>query len=88
MSTVPLPEDVRKKTLQLEIGKALKHGWVVQSYSDFQVILTKPKRIGWFWNTIFTLLTGGLWLFVVAYWALNRKHIIKTISVDEIGRIF
>ena len=62
-------------------------GWTVQTFTGGQAVLSKNKRIGWFWNLILVLLTGGLWLIYIVYRALNRKVQTVVITVDASGRI-
>ena len=50
-------------------------------------MLSKNKRIGWFWNLILVILTGGLWLIYVIYRALNRKKLTAIITVDQYGNV-
>ena len=50
-------------------------------------MLSKNKRIGWFWNLILVILTGGLWLIYVIYRALNRKKLTAIITVDPYGKV-
>lgn len=72
---------------QNEIAAAAKEGWKVESIHGYHAVLTRPKRIGWFWNTILVIITGGLWLIPVIYWALNRKQRTLLINVDSSGKV-
>ena len=62
-------------------------GWAVESRTDTQAVLTKRSKIGWFWNIVLSILTGGLWLLVVLYKVLNRKTERKVITVDPSGKL-
>ena len=55
------------------VAQYVNKGWAVESRTDTQVVLTKKARIGWFWNTILSIFTGGIWLLVVLYKVVNRK---------------
>lgn len=59
----------------------------MSSVAGGQGILQRKKRIGWFWNTILTLLTGGLWLIVVIIRVVNRKIETRVVTVDAFGAI-
>ncbi len=83
----PVTEATRTQILNAEVAKYAKHGWSVETASAGQAVLSKNKRIGWFWNLILVILTGGLWLIYVVYRALNRKKITAIITVDEYGRV-
>jgi hypothetical protein len=73
--------------LNAEIARFATQGWTVSSVSDGQAVLQRKKRIGWFWNLLLTLLTGGLWLIVVIIRLVNRKTETLILSVDPSGRV-
>ena len=83
----PVPEATRSQLLNAEVAKYVRQGWTVETITAGQAVLSKNKRIGWFWNLILVLLTGGLWLIYVIYRALNRKKLTAVITVDEQGRV-
>ena len=82
-----LPDDTRSQILNAEVAKYAKRGWTVETVSGGQAVLTKNKRIGWFWNLVLVILTGGLWLIYVIYRALNRKKLTAIITVDPYGKV-
>ncbi|PWC03014.1 hypothetical protein [Agromyces badenianii] len=82
-----LSDESRAQLLNAEVARYAQRGWNVQSVAAGQAVLSKNKRIGWFWNLILVLLTGGLWLIYVVYRALNRKVQTVIITVDATGRI-
>lgn len=93
---VPAPEPSPRATLTIEqrqdilnneIANWVRRGWVVQSLNGAQVVLYKEKRIGWFWNLILTLITGGLWAIVWIIRIINRKTYQVVINVDEYGNL-
>lgn len=49
--------------------------------------MAKKSYIGWFWNTILALITGGLWLIVVAFRVINRKIYRVVLTYDGQGVI-
>lgn len=73
--------------LNAEIARFASQGWTVSSVADGQAVLQRKKRIGWFWNILLTLLTGGLWLIVVLVRIINRKNETIILSVDPSGRV-
>ena len=83
----PLSEAARTQILNAEVAKYVRNGWTVETSTSDQAVLSKNKRIGWFWNLILILLTAGLWLIYVVYRALNRKKLTAVITVDERGRV-
>jgi hypothetical protein len=59
--------------LDQKVAEYVNKGWAVESRTDTQAVMAKKKRIGWAWNIILSVLTGGLWLLVVLYKVINRK---------------
>lgn len=82
-----IPTEGREQILNAEVAKHVSRGYHVQSVSQGQAVLSKNKRMGWFWNTVLTLLTGGLWLIYVIYRALNRKAETVIVTVDVYGKV-
>ena len=82
-----IPTEGREQILNTEVAKHVSRGYHVQSVSQGQAVLSKNKRMGWFWNTVLTLLTGGLWLIYVIYRALNRKAETVIVTVDVCGKV-
>ena len=83
----PVPEATRSQLLTAEVANYVKQGWTVETITAGQAVLSKNKRIGWFWNLILVILTGGLWLIYVVYRALNRKKLTAIITVDQYGNV-
>lgn len=82
-----LSADARAQLLNAEVAKYAQRGWTVQTVNAGQAVLSKTRRMGWFWNLLLVLLTGGLWLIYVIYRALNRKVDTLIITVDEQGAV-
>lgn len=59
--------------LDQKVAEYVARGYAVESRTDTQAVVSRRKRIGWFLNTVVTVLTGGLWLIVVLYKVINRK---------------
>lgn len=74
--------------LNAEVARYATQGWTVSSVSNGQAVLQRKKRIGWFWNIVLTLLTGGIWLIVVLVKLVNRKTETLILSVDPTGRVY
>lgn len=79
--------DARAQLLNAEVAKCAQRGWTVQTVNAGQAVLSKTRRMGWFWNLLLVLVTGGLWLIYVIYRALNRKVDTLIITVDEQGMV-
>jgi hypothetical protein len=82
-----LPDDTRSQILNAEVARWAQRGWTVETVAAGQAVLSKNKRIGWFWNLILVIITGGLWLIYVVYRALNRKKLTAIITVDPYGNV-
>ena len=74
--------------LDAEVARQLRKGWTLASRSETQAVLTRKRRLSVFWNVVLTLLTGGLWLIVVAIRLANRTPESRTVTVDpSTGRV-
>ncbi|WP_412160827.1 hypothetical protein [Curtobacterium flaccumfaciens] len=78
---------MQQQALQAEIARLSADGWTVTSVTGNQAILQRKKRIGWFWNLVLSVITGGLWLIVVIIRLVNRKTLTRVVSVDPSGVI-
>lgn len=59
--------------LDQKVAEYVAKGYAVESRTESQSVMTKKKNIGWMWNILLTVLTGGLWLIVVFFKLVNRK---------------
>jgi hypothetical protein len=82
-----LPDDARARILNAAIAGYSSKGWTVQTASAGQAVLSRNKRMGWFWNLVLVIITGGLWLIYVIYRALNRKKQTIVVTVDQFGTV-
>lgn len=82
-----ISEENRTAILNNAVQKYVRDGWGVESQTPGQAVVSRKKRIGWFWNLILTLLTGGLWLIVVIVRVVNRKIQRQIILVDQYGNV-
>lgn len=84
---MPNIDPVRVAALDAAVARWAKNDWTVSSVSGATAVLQRKKRIGWFWNLVLTLLTGGLWLIVVIIRVVNRKIETIVLTVDEYARV-
>lgn len=73
--------------LDQAVAQYVAKGWTVESRTDTQAVLSRKARIGWFWNIILSVLTGGLWLIVVFFKLVNRKVERKVLTADASGNL-
>src|SRR5918993_264511 len=76
----PVPEATRSQLLNAEVAKYVRQGWTAETTTAGQAVLSKNKRIGWFWNLILVGLTGGLWLIARLSDGLGAHHELSSIS--------
>jgi len=82
-----LTTDARTEILNVEVARYAAKGWTVNSVAGSQAVLSRKKKIGFMWNALLSLVTGGLWLIVVLVKVVNRKVENLVISVDTSGRV-
>jgi hypothetical protein len=73
--------------LDQAVAKYVGQGWAIESRTDTQAVLTRKPKLGWFWNILLSVLTGGLWLIVVFFKLVNRKVERKVLTVDAAGNL-
>lgn len=73
--------------LDQAVAKYVGAGWSVESRSDTQVTMTRKVRIGWFFNLVLIVLTGGLWGIVVFFKLVNRKVERRVLTADAAGNL-
>lgn len=83
----PLSEDARAQILNAEVAKHAARGWNVQTVAAGQAVLSRNKKIGWFWNIVLSIITAGIWLIVVIVRVVNRKKNTLVIIVDAYGKV-
>ena len=66
--------------LDQTVAEHVNKGWAVESRTETQAVVSRKSRIGWFWNTVLSIFTGGIWLLVVLYKVINRKVERKVLS--------
>ena len=73
-------------SLDAQVAQYVAKGFAVESRTESQAVLVKRSRIGLFWNVLLTVVTGGLWLIVIAYRLINRKSSRVVLTAREDGR--
>ncbi|WP_226654982.1 DUF2510 domain-containing protein [Leifsonia sp. LS1] len=77
----------REANLRNAVAAWAAQGWTVNYVHGDQAVVKRQRRMGWFWNTVLVLVTGGLWLIYVIYRALNRLEDIVVLNVDAYGNV-
>lgn len=86
-TTETLNADARTEILNTEVATWARKGWTVNSVSGAQAVLSRNKKLSFWWNLLFAVLTGGIWLVVVFYKLANRKMQSLVINVDARGKV-
>ena len=73
--------------LDQAVAKYVGQGWAIESRTETQAVLTRKAKLGWFWNILLSVLTGGLWLIVVFFKLVNRKVERKVLTADTAGNL-
>lgn len=73
--------------LDQAVAQYVNDGWTIESRTDTQAVMARKARIGWFWNILLSVLTGGLWLIVVFFKLVNRKVERRVLTADASGNL-
>jgi hypothetical protein len=73
--------------LDQAVAQYVGRGWAIESRTQTQVVLTRKAKIGWFWNILLSVVTGGIWLIVVFFKLVNRKVERKVLTADSAGNL-
>lgn len=88
MIAMSLSIEQRTTILDREIAEASRKGWSITSVTPgTQAILQRKKRVGWFWVTVLSILTVGIFLIIIAVRIVNRKMETLIITVDADGKV-
>lgn len=84
--TGPISPERRRAILSEQIQEQARHGYRIESESEFQAVMVKGHRPNHILHLLLTVLTLGLWVVVwisVVIWGGERR---RMIVVDEYGR--
>lgn len=70
--------------LNAEVARLARDGWTVSSVTDGQAIVQRKARLNWILHVLLSVLTGGLWLIVVAVLVINRRVESRVVTVDQV----
>lgn len=88
VSSMAATLEERTTVLDREIAKASREGWTVTTVTPgTQAILQRKKRVAWFWVTVLSILTIGIFLIIVLLRIVNRKMETLIITVDDNGKV-
>jgi hypothetical protein len=79
-------ESLATDNLNAEIARLTGQGFKVESRTERQATLSRRKPFTVWLHVLLTIVTGGLWLFVVLV-LLTRKPERVTVTVDGAGRL-
>lgn len=82
-----LTDGERRSILDRAVTKYVQHGYSVRSNTGRQAVLVKRQSVNVPLNALLALLTGGLWLILLALRLLNWPTDRVVLSVDESGEL-
>jgi hypothetical protein len=82
-----LSDDERRAMLDRAVAKYVQHGYTVKSHTGYQAVVVKRQRVNVLLNLGLSLITGGLWLIVLALRLLNWPTDRAVLSVDAAGEL-
>lgn len=79
--------DDRREMLDRAVETYARHGYTVRSRSAFRAVVARRQRVQVPLNLLLVILTGGLWLIVLALRLLNWPLDSVVLVVDEHGTL-
>jgi hypothetical protein len=77
----------RRALLDRAVAKYVQHGYRVASNDGRRAVVTKRQQVNVLLNLLLTIVTGGLWLVVLALRLLNWPTDRAVLTVDESGEL-
>ena len=76
----------RKAILDREVAKYVKRGYRVQSRTDTEAQLVRPKKFSFLWAFLWLLALGvGLIVYLLYYWSKKDDQVY--LAVDTYGKV-
>ncbi len=85
MSDGRVPEARRREILDDAVAVYVRHGYTVALSSAHRAVVQRPQQVKVMLNLGLALITGGVWLVVLAVRLLNRPMDRVVLTVDEWG---
>jgi hypothetical protein len=82
-----LTDAERRAVLDRAVTRYVQHGYTVRSNTGRQAVVTKRQRVSVLLNLLLALLTGGLWLIVLALRLLNWPTDRVVLTVEDSGEL-
>lgn len=82
-----LSESEKQNRIMARVSALARDGWQVESHFGDTVILSRPKKIGFWLHLLLAFLTAGFSLIYVVYRVINRRRESKTIQLLPSGEI-
>jgi len=82
-----LSEDDRRAILDRAVAKYVQHGYSVKSNNGRQAVVVKRQQVNVLLNLGLTIITGGLWLIVLALRLLNWPTDRAVLTIDAAGEL-
>lgn len=82
-----LTAEERRDVLDRAVVRYVQHGYKVESNTGTRAVVAKRQRVFVLPNVALTLVTGGLWLIVLAVKLLNWPSDRAVLTVDAAGEL-
>jgi hypothetical protein len=80
-------EEERRALLDRAVARYVQHGYSVTSNDGHQAVVVKRQRVNVLLNLLLTIVTGGLWLVVLALRLLNWPTDRAVLTIDSAGEL-
>lgn len=87
-SRLTVSADQRRAVLSSVVAAEVRHGWRVESQTDFQVVFIRGRRPNHLLHLVLSIITLGIWLIVWALVSISSNEVRTVVTVDEYGRPF
>ena len=84
-ASAPVPDARRRKILEDAVATYVRHGYSVALSTPHRAVVQRPQQVKVMLNLGLTLITGGVWLVILAVRLLNRPVDRVELAVDEWG---
>jgi hypothetical protein len=77
----------RRAILDRAVARFVRNGYTVESNTGTQAVVAKRQRISWLPNILLAIVTGGLWLVVLAIKLIDWPRDRAVLTIDASGEL-
>ena len=82
-----LTDAERRRILDRAVAKYVRHGYTVKSNDGRQAVVAKRQSVNVLLNLLLVIITGGIWLIILALRLLNWPTDRAVLTVDASGEL-